>query len=253
MKKSIFIVASLLVFAACNKEVLNAPQENCGILQLSVQSDDNIKVTTKAGGVNTDNFDVKIIDSQNNVEKTGKASTLTVVVLPADTYTISAENISESLALESNDGKGALRMAGSVSVPLGQSETKSVTLNCQPTNSKITVSYDDTFVNAFNTYSVNLDHNGDRDFTSITADADYFYNITSDAYVDVKLTAKSKANVDVTHTQKVDLAVGYHYAITYMATPDGQLSVSITASDALTSSPVEVPVNPYAPAPNTAE
>ena len=139
-------------------------------------------------------------------------------------------------------------MAGSsASFALAQSETKNVGVSCTPTNSKITVTFDQTFTSAFSTYSVNLAHNGDRDFSNITAGAEYFYNITTGAYVDVNLTATSKAGVSVTHTHKIDLAVAHHYAVTYSATTDGQLTINVTASNVLTTTNVNVPLNPYAP------
>ena len=63
----------------------------------------------------------------------------------------------------------------------------------------------------------------------------------------MKLTATSTASVNVSHTQNITLAVGYHYAITYSVT-DGQLQVSVRASDDLTESNINIPVNPYQPA-----
>ena len=254
MKKVIFIAAALCALAACNKEVISAPEEGFGILNLSVASDSNVIVATKTGEtetttVPTDNFTVNIVNDENKVVKTGPASSLKVVVLPADTYTVNAENITESKALTNNDGKGELRMAGSVApFTLTQSDTKGVSVVCNPTNSKITVTYDQSFTNAFNAYSVNLAHSGDRDFNTITAGTEYFYNITSGAYVDVILSATSKAGVSVGHTQKINLEAAHHYAVTYSATTDGQLTINVTASNVLTPTNINVPVNPYTPA-----
>lgn len=254
MKKVIFIAAALCVLAACNKEVISSPEEGYGILKLSVESDDRVVVNTKADpvyDVNTDEFNVTIINDEGVTKKSGKPSEVAVVVLPADDYVIKAENITEGAALSNNGGKGQLRMAGACDqFHLAQSQTVTKTISCNPTNSKITVAYDASFTDAFESYDVNLDQTigGDRDFNNIDAGAEYFYNITDGASVDVVLTATSKADVEVSHTQKIALAVGYHYAVTYSATEDGQLSVTVQASDDLTPSNISVPVNPYQPA-----
>lgn len=253
MKKVIFIAAALCVLAACNKEVISSPEEGYGILKLSVESDDRVVVNTKADpvyDVNTDGFNVTIINDEGVTKKSGKPSEVAVVVLPADDYVIKAENISEEAALSNNGGKGQLRMAGATEkFTLSQSETEVQTVSCNPTNSKFTVIFDDTFKAAFKTMTVDLNQTtGDRDFSNIAETVEYFYNITEGAAVDVELTAVSKSDVHVTNTQHITLAVGYHYAVTYSATIDGQLNVSVRASDDLTQSDIPVPVNPYQPA-----
>ena len=253
MKKVIFIAAALCVLAACNKEVINSPEEGYGILKLSVESDDRVVVNTKADpvyDVNTDEFNVTIINDEGVTKKSGKPSEVAVVVLLADDYVIKAENISEEAALSNNGGKGQLRMAGATEkFTLSQSETEVQTVSCNPTNSKFTVIFDDTFKAAFKTMTVDLNQTtGDRDFSNIAETVEYFYNITEGAAVDVELTAVSKSDVHVTNTQHITLAVGYHYAVTYSATIDGQLKVSVRASDDLTQSDIPVPVNPYQPA-----
>lgn len=251
MKKVIFIAASLFALAACNKEVISSPEEGYGVLKLSVESDDRIVVNTKTDpvyDVNTDEFNVTIINDEGVTKESGKYHNVKVVVLPADNYVIKAENITEDEALTNNDGKGQLRMAGACDqFALAQSQTVTKTISCNPTNSKITVAYDASFLVAFKSYNVNLDQTigGDRNFTNIVAGDEYFYNISDGASVDVVLTATSNADVVVSHTQKIALAVGYHYAVTYSATEDGQLSVTVQASDDLTQSNIGIPVNPY--------
>lgn len=249
MKKVIFIAASLFALAACNKEVISSPEEGYGVLKLSVESDDRIVVNTKAV-VDTKDFIVTITNDEGDQKMEGTPGELATVVLPADNYVIKAENITEDAALTNNDGKGQLRMAGAVEeFTLGQSQTVTKTVSCVPTNSKITVTFDASFTAAFKSKNVNLDQTigGDRDFNNIDAGAEYFYNITDGASVDVVLTATSNAEVEVSHTQKIALAVGYHYAVTYSATTDGQLNVLVQASDDLTQSDIHVPVNPYQP------
>lgn len=252
MKKMIFIAAALCAFAACNKEVIYSPADGHGILKLSVESNDRIVVKSDPEfDVDTKDFTVSIFNDDDALVKSGKPAELAVVVLPADNYVIKAENITETAALENNAGKGQLRMAGaSDQFALAQSQTVTKTVSCVPTNSKITVTFDASFTAAFKSNNVNLDQTtgGNRDFTSITAGAEYFYNITDGASVDVVLTATSNADVAVSHTQKIDLAVGYHYAVTYSATADGQLNVTVRASDELTQSNINIPVNPYQPA-----
>ena len=142
MKKMIFIAASVLAFAACNKEVISTPEAGTGVVMLSVESDDCVNVATKASVPTTD-FNVSIVNDEDQVVKSGTPGTLSVVVLPADTYVIKAENISEDAALTNNDGKGQLRMAGQCEpFALAQSQTVTKTVSCVPTNSKITVAFD---------------------------------------------------------------------------------------------------------------
>lgn len=254
MKKVIFFAASFLSIAACNKEVISTPEMGTGVLMLSVESDDRVSVKTKADpvfDVNTADFNVTIVNDENVVKKSGKPADLSVVVLPADNYVIKAENITENEALSNNGGKGQLRMAGQCDqFSLAQGQTVTKTVSCVPANSKITVAFDASFNNAFRTVNVDFDQTlgGNRDFTAVAAGAEYFYNVVSNTTVEVKLTATSNADVNVTHTQRINMEVGYHYAVTYSATADGQLNVVIQASDDLIQSNVNIPVNPYQPA-----
>lgn len=245
MKKTIFIAASLLALAACNKEVIYAPAAGgMGTLNLSVASDDNITVVTKAA-VSTDAFTVNIINDEETVVKTGTPTALAVVLLDADTYHVYAENMTADAALE---GNGKLHIAGQCApFELVAGGTATAVVNCESVNSKITVSFADSFTNAFSSYTVNYDQlNGDRDFTNVVAGTDYYYNITENNIVDVKLTATAAHDSSShTHTQQITLQAGYHYSVVYSAGSNGQVTVTVTADDHMELTNVPVEVNPY--------
>lgn len=257
MKKVIFIAASLLAIAACNKAVFNV-QNEVGYLNFNLAADDII-VTTKVNvsDVELGNYTVYVGKTSYNYNEI-KAK---VLAINPGTYAVYAENITPDLAHTSNDGKGSLRLASaSQEVQVAAGQTAGVELHCTAVNAKITVTFDDSFRTAFSSWGVTLGYENDntrnKTVTNETSaqDAVFFYNIHKTiknlAFV---LSATPKHGGDaMKNTTTLPIQAGYHYTVNYSAGTSGYVNITVTAEDSLTDAdPTNVTVNPYAPEQNS--
>ena len=257
MKKVIFIAASLLAIAACNKAVFNV-QNEVGYLNFNLAADDII-VTTKVNvsDVELGNYTVYVGKTSYNYNEI-KAK---VLAIDSGTYDVYAENITPDVAHTSNDGKGSLRLASdpqSIEVAAGQ--TSNVTLYCRAVNAKITVTFDDSFKTAFSSWGVTLGYENDntrnKTVTNETSaqDAVFFYNIHKTIKnLAFALSATPKHGGDAkTNTTTLPIQAGYHYTVKYSAGTSGYVNITVTAEDSLNDGgTTTVPVNPYAPEQNS--
>lgn len=254
MKKVIFIAASLLAIAACNKAVFNV-QNEVGYLNFNLAADDII-VTTKVNvsDVELGNYTVYVGKTSYNYNEI-KAK---VLAIDSGTYDVYAENMTPAMA---HEGNGSLRLASdpqNIEVAAGQ--TSSVTLHCTAVNAKITVTFDDSFRTAFSSWGVTLGYENDntrnKTVTNETSaqDAVFFYNIHKTiknlAFV---LSATPKHGGDaMKNTTTLPIQAGYHYTVNYSAGTSGYVNITVTAEDSLTDAdPTNVTVNPYAPEQNS--
>lgn len=245
MKKVIFIAASLLAIAACNKPVFNV-QNEVGYLNFNLAADDII-VTTKA----VENLDDYTVHVGNNAYTYG---TIKAEVLAIDkgTYAVYAENINPEKAHENN---GSLRIATTpqnITVAAGQ--TSNVLLECKAVNAKITVTFDESFKAAFSSWEVTLGYENDNTRNMTVTDetsaenAVFFYNIHETIKnLAFALSATPKhGGTPKTNTKTLEIQAGYHYTVNYSAGPSGYVNITVTATDSLTEAdPTNVTVNPY--------
>lgn len=244
MKKVIFIAAALFALAACNKEVINAPVSEVGYLSFDISADD-IVVETKATVTNLDSYSVYVGSTSYNY---GTQIKNKVIEKTPGTYAIYAENITPAAA---HVGNGALRLASetkNITVTAGGTTTES--LVCKAVNAKIDVNFEDSFKNAFSSWSVTLGYENDdtRDLTTNAESESFFYNIdASKPDLTLDLTATPKSNgAAKTNSTKITLQAGYHYTINYSAGANGYVGITVTADDSLIDAEDEtVTVNPY--------
>lgn len=257
MKKVIFIAASLLAIAACNKPVFNV-QNEVGYLNFNLAADDII-VTTKAVVKDLDGY---IVHVENNTygNKTYDYGTIKAKVLAIQpgTYAVYAENMTPA---DAHEGNGALRLASaSQPVTVVADQTAGVELHCTAVNAKITVTFDESFKAAFSSWNVVLGYDidsetetetGNRKFTITqpTEKAEYFYNIHPDgAGLKLDLTAYLKVDNTQSRTNTTNLPIeaGYHYTVEYSAGASGYVNITVSAEDSLENGgTTDVPVNPY--------
>lgn len=258
MKKVIFIAASLLAIAACNKAVFNV-QNEVGYLNFNLAADDII-VTTKNPVSDVDGYTVYVGETPYNYGTDIKAK---VLAINPGTYAVYAENITPDVAHTSNDGKGSLRLASaSQEVQVAAGQTAGVELHCTAVNAKITVTFDDSFKAAFSSWNVVLGYNIDSEtenrkftITKETTQTEYFYNIRPDEkglklYLTAQPTVASQNQKE--NTTNLPIQAGYHYTVKYSAGTSGYVNITVTAEDSLKDGgTTTVPVNPYAPEQNS--
>lgn len=246
MKKIVFLSLSLMALLACNKEVITGPVQEVGYLSFALEADD-IVVTTKATVTELDAYNVYIGNTSYNYGSEIKGK---VLERTPGTYTIYAENMTPSAAEE---GKGSLRLASeSKTVTVTAGGTTVETLHCTAVNAKISVTFSDSFKNAFSTWDLTLGYESDDtrdltiDETASASDAVFFYNING-KNLTLELSAIARQDSSTkTHTEKITLAAGYHYTVNYTAGANGYLGITVTADDALVDAEdTDVTVNPY--------
>jgi len=248
MKKVIFIAAALCALAACNKEVISAPSSEVGYLSFGLSADDVI-IETKA--VTAAELDLYKVYIGNTSHTYGTDIKNKVLEIAPGNYNVYAENIS---AEEAHNGNGALRLATAnqqISVEAGATTT--TTLNCVAVNSKINVTFSDSFKKAFSSWSVVIGYEGNNDrdktITHESTNAEFFYNVHQTVEnIELALTA-SATDISKSHTTKFKLQAGYHYTVNYSAGENGFVGITVTADDNLIDADdTNVTVNPYTPA-----
>lgn len=253
MKKVIFIAASLLAIAACNKPVFNV-QNEVGYLNFNLAADDIIVTTKAVSEEQLGNYTVHVGD---NSYKYGTINANVLAINPG-TYAVYAENMNPDKA---HEGNGSLRLASApqeVTVAAGQ--TSKVTLHCTAVNAKITVTFDDSFKAAFSEWSVTLGYENDntrnKTVTHGTSaqDAVFFYNIHKTIKnLAFALSATPKHGGDAkTKTKTLEIQAGHHYTVNYSAGTSGYVDITVSADDQLLNGGTsDVTVNPYEPEKNS--
>ena len=250
MKKVIFIAASLLAIAACNKPVFNV-QNEVGYLNFNLAADDII-VTTKAPVEELGGYTVYVGDTRYEYANIKDK----VLEINPGKYAVYAENITPDLAHKSNDGNGALRLASaSQEVQVAAGQTAGVELHCTAVNAKITVTFDESFKAAFDSWNVTLGYENDntrnKTVTNGTSEQDavFFYNIhesIKNLAFALSATPKHGGNAK-TKTTTLEIQAGHHYTVNYSAGTSGYVDITVSADDQLLNGGTsDVTVNPYA-------
>ncbi|MBE6216037.1 MAG: DUF4493 domain-containing protein [Bacteroidales bacterium] len=266
MKKTILFAAALVAMTACNKSVLTTSEAGYGWINLGVTADTEM-VVTKAGEVTEyDSYYVKLTKVVDDSETNVWGDDITVfdndwakysdVKGDADLWKVPAGNykvyVKSHLDAAAYEGKGEVRVAGSVSETVVAGVSKDVTVTCEPVNSKVSFAYTPDFDTVFDSPSVSV-VDGERTVEMVglqlsetikdhtTADVAYFAPKT----LTWKLTATvndSEKNYSKTFT--TDKAKWSQITFTTGST-DGQMSLIISVNGEITEViPVSVVIDP---------
>lgn len=247
MKKVIFIAASLLAIAACNKPVFNV-QNEVGYLNFNLAADDII-VTTKAPVEELGGYTVYVGDTHYEYANIKDQA----LEINPGKYAVYAENMNPDKA---HEGNGSLRLAStSQNIDVVAGGTSEVTLNCTAVNAKITVTFHDSFKAAFSEWDVTLGYENDntrnKTVTHETSaeNAVFFYNIhesIKNLAFALSATPKHGGNAK-TKTTTLEIQAGHHYTVNYSAGTSGYVDITVSADDQLLNGGTsDVTVNPYA-------
>ena len=281
MKKIMIAAAALVAMTACNKTLIEGPvaDSEYGYINFGLSSDLEIVDTKAATTVAKDNSTYNVYLKQGNNDlwnsKVGDKDVNYVeykdindnhLKKPAGTYTIVAENLTET---EAEVGYGLLRVQGSASVTVQAGVTSNkVTVTCNPVNAKVTVGFDDT-ENTFAGATVKLfDQNGDQSrelamtpVTVTTKDEKYlhdvgsatnavaFFNVGSDntASINCVITATIQ-NVSKTFTRTISVKGNTWNMITFKIGKDGNITFDIAADTEIKDSEsIDTPIDPLNP------
>ncbi|MGN1210190.1 MAG: DUF4493 domain-containing protein [Candidatus Cryptobacteroides sp.] len=140
------VILALAALAAISCTRMAEPEVKYGRLEVSVRSDAEITVSTKASDY--DNYNVAIFSQDGTIQGTEmKYADFKPIVLPFGTYYVTAENCSgEEAETVTETGNGRMRLAGkSEDITLDEANWyKSATVACTVVNSRIKAVFDDT-------------------------------------------------------------------------------------------------------------
>lgn len=146
---------SILFMTACQEMLIE--RSNDGKLSLHLDNSPVVEVVTKAADVSTDDFTVYVSSEDATFTYVYKDMP-EVITVPVGFYTVSAENISETVSLTKPDQWGQVRY-------YGITEEKEVTAGINPTQYSLTCTMANTAV------SVVFGENIDKHFTDYSVNA----------------------------------------------------------------------------------
>lgn len=243
----LFIACALLCFA-CGAEDDPAALGGEGYLRLSVGQSNEL--TTKADEYKFDRIAVEIKDSEN---KTVKQTTDfdadwkgTEIALPAGEYTIEAE----SYAWDGEAGADKAYYKGSEKVTIESGKPATAEVKCYLANVKVTVAFEQAFLDALGTGSMNVqiqNVNGQTTYTAqdFTAQAGkqvcYFTATDLDIHYTVT-NAEGKKNEATKELR--DVKPQTHYLVTFKLPQQGQGDFTVTVDGTMTQYECTITVNP---------
>ena len=241
MKKVIFIAAALCVLAACNKEVISAPEAEVGYLNFDLTADNGIKVETKAVTAQQLNaFFVKYSDQTTTYAELSSA----IIPMNVGTYTVEAYNYTEG---DAEIGNGRLRLYDSKSVTVLANQVATARLECVPYSSEVKLEYTETFSEKYPNAVFTLTK-GTRTCTLDTTNPVYFNNTPNNI---IKVNYELKANGTSSTAKEIfggELELNNAHSLKVkidIVTTTGELQFSVTASDVLTGQTNTITINPY--------
>ena len=212
MKKTILTILTSLAVLSCQRVVIEDMQ--MGTLSLKVNNKPLVQMQTKAEEtVSTDNFNVTV--ASPSYTRTFVYSDMpSMLAVPADTYTVSAENVSEAESVSLPDTWGQKRFAGQTrGIVVSASKNSPVTVNCQMVNSAVSIVFDSSITDNFTDYSIQAYTEQARKLTfdaNTTSKTAYFpaeYELT---YVFSGTYKKDGQPVSITGTRVLAAATHIH-------------------------------------------
>lgn len=179
-KSALYIALTLFAAYACNKAVME-PQK-MGTISLALSSDQEVVVSTKADAVDCSDFLVDIygttfLGQAYATEQYVYKSMPDKIVIPYGYYTVSAQNCLEATAAS---GFGCARYYGvSDQVDVLSQEVEKVTVECTMVNGKVTMTFDESFLEDFSDVTVDVQATRTVSMTSSQANApsDLYFNV----------------------------------------------------------------------------
>lgn len=157
-KSALYISAAILLLSACNKAVMES--QNMGFLTLSLSSDREVVVRTKAEGNDCSDYLVDIsgktfLGQDYQSEQYVYSSMPDYLTVPYGYYYVSAQSCLESVA---EQGCGCVRYQGvSNQVDVVSQTPAKVSVTCRMVNGKVTMYFDESFIEDFTDLAVSME------------------------------------------------------------------------------------------------
>jgi hypothetical protein len=228
-RSALYILTILLAASACNKVVM-APQQ-MGTVALSLASDVEAVVGTKADNtVDYDSFLVKISGETLIGNRYGQEYVYSEIpdemLIPFGSYFFSAESCTPAQAETSNEGFGCVRYAGTTQkTDIMSTETMGIEIECSMANAKVTLVFDDSFLEDFTDPKAELKVD-DReielpDAATAAAKVSYF-NVDSENLLSYTIYGKINGR-ELSYTNSMSLAAAKWAKIVIKSNHNGQI------------------------------
>ena len=171
-KTALYIALALFATSGCNKVVME-PQRT-GAISLALSSDQDVVVCTKADAMDCSDFLVDIygttfLGQAYATEQYVYESMPDEIVIPYGYYTVTAQSCLETTAAE---GFGCARYHGaSDQIDVLSQEVERVIVRCTMANGKVTVTFDEGFLEDFSDVTVDVVASRTVTMTSAQANA----------------------------------------------------------------------------------
>lgn len=185
MRISAYMISALLLVASCNKALME-PQK-MGSIRLSLSSDVEVEADTRTGADAIDCSDFLVDISGTTFLGQAYASGQFVyesmpdiVTIPYGYYHVAAQSCLETSAEE---GFGCVRYYGiSEQVDVLSQTPAQVTVACQMVNGKVTMTFDESFLQDFSDVTVDISCTRNVSMTSEQANhpSDVYFNVPSE-------------------------------------------------------------------------
>lgn len=255
-KTNIIIAIAALVSVSCSQKA--EPEMRFGRLDVSVNSEPEITVSTKAGEY--DDYNVAVFSSEGQQQgETVKYSAFEPVILPYGTYYVTAENCTTTEAETITEvSKGKMRLAGkSGDITLNaENWNASASVHCTVANSCVTAKYDASVNTYLTDWNVTVYTNTtSTKYTSaspldITDGNTYWVNVgTQITYIFTATFNVTSTPKDIRVEKTISLDAAKNLELTFKVESDSGLlgGVSIEVDDVLTDINKKLPIDPYNP------
>lgn len=254
MKKTLLIAAAFVALTACNKTLIETqvPESEYGYINLGITADSEMVETksfTDLTAEESKGYYIAIKSSNDSFifgsdidasKKKFSSIPATGVAAAAGSYTVIAESITESEA-ESGYGQKRLYGTGNVTVEAGKACTAVV--DCSVANAEVTVVYEQSFIDNFNTYTTSITDDSTESATISTASGirtlkldgtnkSGFYNVDNESLtLKWVLTATNKNGVEKAYFKTFQTVKAQKTTISFVSGTDGSINVTIKAND----------------------
>lgn len=255
-KTNIIIAIAALVSVSCAQKA--EPEMRLGRLDVSVNSEPEITVSTKAGEYN--GYNVAIFSSEDQQQgETVKYSAFEPVILPYGTYYVTAESCTTTEAETITEvSKGKMRLAGkSGNITLNaENWNASASVHCTVANSCVTAIFDESVTANLTDCKVTVYTDAASTIYSSASPLDISDGKTYWVNVGTQITYIFTAKFNLTSTPKeirvektIDLDAAKKLELTFKVESDSGIlgGIGVSVTETLADVNKTLPIDPYNP------
>ncbi|MGN1219892.1 MAG: DUF4493 domain-containing protein [Candidatus Cryptobacteroides sp.] len=226
--KKVFIMTALTVLAASCQRIEMSKPVQYGSLSVAMDAEVKVDAVTKAAAAeDLNNYTVTVAGNAEGLPKSCLYSAFQPLTLPLGTYTVSAENCTDT---EAENGNGCKRLYGSTEVTISETNlTPTAAFTCYVANALVTVEFDKSATDHISDLKVSLTGGttSGRNVSVTTSGTEVWFNPSTVSWA---ITGKiTSVNKDVNLTGSKELAAKNHLKIIVSVNLDnGQISAAPT-------------------------